>query len=288
MSNIYEVLLEKMEGQSYNGYFCVCCPFPHNGRLEEHPSFFVYEQSNNPNYQYRCASCGKHGTLQQLNNFLGSHFSPIKSNTVSRVLPQWKRWQERYGDLEGIVESAHAMLKRYPQFQGYLKKRKMDQFIEQGKFGYLDGWITIPVYDVMGKLVDCVVRGINKDGTRYVVHPEKGKERPLYSPNWKRVMESDVVYVPFGMFDAWAFEAIGYASVTSITGKSINPELLRNLGKRGVIVPDAGEFVEAHNLANSLGWRYKVKELLFPESTKDVDEVRRKYGESNLMELIGA
>ena len=149
-SHIYNSLLERLEGRLYQTYFSCFCPF------EEHksPALLVYEDG------YVCLSCHKTGTLKFLDKTIGSHFSPTqRSDTVSRVLPQWRRWEQKYDDLEGIVDYAHQSLKRYPQFQTYFKKRKIHEYIDKGMFGYIDGWILFPVYNVDGKrIVDIVVR----------------------------------------------------------------------------------------------------------------------------------
>lgn len=278
--NLYDSLMDRMNGQQYSHYFVACCPYHH----ETHPSFFVYEDGT-----ARCASCHKFVTHAQLDRFLGSHFRPIQSNTVStNILPAWKSWDQQYGGLDGIVEYAHQNLKRYPQYQNYFKKRKIDDYIDPGRLGFITGWCLFPVSDVKGQIVDLVVRASKGKGdTRYVVQPKKNAPRPLYVPNWASVQASETIYVVYGIIDAIALALCGVPVVTGITGKSLNPELLSPLHKRFVILPDYHEEDSAHQLANSLGWRARVKQLLFPDNTKDVDDVRREYGNEYLLNLIG-
>lgn len=268
--------MERMDGREYNGYFATRCVF-HN---DTNPSLFVYEDG------YRCASCGAKGSLKRLEQKIGSHFHPTRSNTVSNILPNWRRWEFEYGDLQGIAEHAHKTLKRYPQFQGYLKKRRINEYIENAFLGFIDGWLTIPVYDATGKMADMVVRGIKKGDTRYVVKPQKNAPRPLYVPSWDLLAKSDTCYVVFGILDAISLAVMGIPSATGMSGKSINPELLLPLRKRFIIVPDLGEEREGHILANSLGWRARVHEISYPIGTKDVNDIHVQYGADEVRNLI--
>jgi len=277
---LYEQLLSKMDGRQYSNYFVAFCPFHDNHNT---PALFVYEEDG----RYRCASCGAKGSLQYLAKKVGTHFQ-VTQRQKSNILPRWKRWENEYGDLQGIVEHAHKVLVNFPQYQGYLRRRKLDEYINQGYFGFCDGWLILPVRDNTGKIVDAVARAISGKGTtRYVVHPNPiSPSRPLYSPSWKKVIESDTVWITYGMFDSWAMHSIGLACITGITGQSLSAELLKPLGKRLIIVPDADESHSAHKLANNLGWRCSVKEIKYPDGTKDVQGIREKYGNEVLSQLV--
>jgi len=275
--SLYESLLERMNGQEYSNYFTSTCPF----HSDTHPSFFVYEDGT-----FRCASCRKHGTLSYLDKCLGSRFMPSRNNTVSNVSPSWRKWGDT---LDEIADKAHTMLKRYPQFQGYYKKRKVDEYMEKGTLGYLDGWAIIPVYDSKRTIVDVVARAIKgKKDTRYTLRPSEVAVRPIFCPNWVRVQEAEQIYVVYGMFDAISLELCGLPVVTGITGKSLNADQLKPLHKRFIILPDYHEEEDAHKLANSLGWRGRVKKLDYPDDVKDPDGVRVKYGNEYLLDMIGA
>lgn len=276
--SLYENLLEKLNGHEYSNYFVANCVF-HD---DHSPSMFVYDDGN-----FRCAACGKRGTLKFLAGKVGDHFLPRRDTVSSRILPQWKSWEREFGDLDEIVGVAHRSLVRHPQLQGYLKKRKYERFIEKGFFGRIGRWIVVPVYSPDHELVDVVCREISgKTSTRYVVAPKPDGTRPLYSPDWERVKKSPYVYVVFGIFDSWAFESIGEPCVTGITGQNMPICLLEALGKRGIIVPDQNEAPAAHRLANGLGWRYRVKELDFPEGTKDPSGIHEMYGDDVLRKII--
>jgi DNA primase len=270
--SLYDQLQEKLNGHLYSGYFVSLCCF----HSDTHPSMFVYPDG------FRCATCGKHGSLSYLNKFLGGRDMVIRK-TQNVLLPQWRKWEEQYGDVDGIARHGHLSLKRYPQWQFYFKQRKIEQFIEQGYFGYISGWALFPVFDQEHKIQNIVVRSTKQNGTRYAIKPLEEKKPLLYVPNWKRVRESDAVYVVYGIIDSISLELIGLPVVTGITGKSLSAELLKPLGKRFVIVPDEYEEKEARLLANSLGWRCKVKQILYPEGTKDCDDVRRKFGNEYLL-----
>lgn len=273
---LYDTLLEKMDGQPYSNYFLAFCPFHENTRT---PALFVYESGQD----FRCASCGKKGSLKFLAKKIGATYF-AKSLPNKKILPNWQKWGD---SLEEISSRSIKTLQRFPQFKKYYHKRKIDDdTITSLRFGYLSGWNLVPVQDVSGKLVDMVARATKDDAVRYVISPGDSKDRPLYCPNWERLKASDVVYVPFGIFDAVSFEMIGLASVTGITGKSLNPDLLRALQKRIILVPDAGEEIEAHRLANLMGWRARVREIRFPDSVKDPSGVREVYGLDVLKEMF--
>lgn len=278
--SLYDQLLDKMNGKQYSSYFVTFCPFHEN---RNSPALFVYEDDG----RYRCASCGAKGSIQYLAKKIGSHFSPeLTQRQKSNILPRWKKWEQEYGNLEGIVAHAHKSLLKFHQIDGYLKKRRIYEFVEKGNLGVTGGWLIIPTYDCGGKLVDVVARGINKGVTRYVVSPQKNGLRPLYVPNWGIVQASQEVYVVYGIVDAISLCLLGFPVITGLTGQSLSAELLKPLGKRFIIIPDRDEERSAHKLANSLGWRAKVKELDWLDGTKDCNDVLMKYGKEQLVSLL--
>jgi hypothetical protein len=281
MPYLFDSLLERLEGRKYSNYFSAFCPF------EEHksPALLVYEDG------YVCLSCRRTGSLDYLNKSIGSHFRPTQHlYTVSRVLPRWRNWEEKYGSLEGIAHAAHKSLKANTPFQTYFKRRKIYDFVEEGILGIMGGWIVFPVFDRTGSIIDLAVRSIRNDSDiRYVVHPSTDLSiRPLYAPSWSKVEQADLIYVVYGIIDSISLHLAGLPVVTGVTGKSLHPDLLLPLRKRMVILPDAGEEVEAHRLANKLGWRAKVKELSFPDGCNDPDDIRRKFGNEFLVQAVGA
>lgn len=277
----YDGLLEKLNGHRYINYFVTLCPF----HSETHPSFFVYE---NGKWFCKSNSCHAHGnSLEQLERRLGGHGVRI-STPKPTVLPRWREWELKYGDMTEIAKYAHQSCKRYPQWMFYFKERKIDQFFDLGFFGYIDGWATFPVFDEKHKIQNIVVRHTRRKDARYAIKHIEDTKPLLYVPNWRRVQESDTIYVPFGLIDAWSFEACELASVTGITGKSLSAELLKTLGKQIILVPDEWEEKEAHKIANSLGWRARVKRISYPEGSKDPDELRKNFGSDYLLQAVGA
>lgn len=277
--SLYEDLMDKLDGREYGHYFACLCVF-HD---DSSPSMFVYQDGT-----FRCAACRKSGSHAFLAKKLSMQVSMTRSQP-SRILPQWRKWETQYGDLEGIARAAHESLKRDPK--KWFKERKLDEHIKVGRFGYLDGWCTFPVVDSELQLVDIVVRAIKGKGdTRYVVHPVDAPipSRPLYVPNWTQVKNARTVYVVFGMIDAWALESLGLPVVTGITGKAVPVDRLRELNKRFIFLPDRGEENDAHKIANAFGMGARVKSLRYPDELKDPDEIRRKFGNTYLLNLIGA
>ncbi len=275
--NLYENLLERMNGKEYSNYFMASCLW-HGA--DTHPSMMVFEDG------YYCKTCNKRGSLEFLEKSLGKHFRPSRNDTASNILPRWRSWGD---SLQDIADKAHANLLRYPQFQGYFRRRKVERFISTGSLGYRDGWAVIPIFDSSHRIVEIVVRAISgKGSTRYVVSPSKSLQRPLFCPNWTKLTLTDRVYVVYGIFDAISLEMIGLPVITGITGKSINPESLQSLGKKFTIIPDYHESEDAHKLANQLGWRAKVQELNYPDGTKDCSGILENYGNDYLREMIGA
>lgn len=273
----YSQLQEKLNGHPYNGYFTSLCVF----HSDHSPSFFVWEDG-----RYRCKTCGASGTNEYLLRYLGGHEVKAKKGK-SQVLPQWIAWENKWGDLEGIARHAHESCKRYPQWMFYFKERKIDEFFELGYFGYIEGWVTFPVFDEKRKIQNIVARHTKRKDVRYAIKHLEDNHPILYCPNWNRVKNSEVVYVPFGIIDSWAFESLRLASVTGITGKSLSAELLKSLGKQIVIIPDEWEENEAYGIANLLGWRGRVKRISYPEGVKDPDGLRTRFGNEYLLQVIG-
>lgn len=288
MNDLQSILADKMEQVQWHGDYISCiCPFPHDGHKESHPSMMVYEDG------FVCMGCGKKGKLEYLlkqvdksGNFLPS-FTPTKPN----ILPKWSSWGKRFGDVEDIAATAHRNIMRLEGHKSFFKKRKIDQFIDAGYFGFLDGWALFPVMDKDGKVIDIVVRaaGGGKGGTKYVVKPSKDRETPnIYVPNWNRVLNSDTVYIVYGLIDGWSLEDIQLPCITGTTGKSLSPVQLKPLDKKWIILPDKYEEDAAYHLANQLGWKAEVHRIKYPSECKDPDDIRMKLGQAILRSYIGA
>lgn len=272
---VYDSLQEQLSNvHIYADYFMASCVW--HGR-DDHPSLMVHEDG------FTCLTCHKSGTLEFLARaakIKGVHVPAGRGPLL--VLPRWRRWAQDYGDLAGIARAAHQALHHYPAYQWYFKRRKIEQFIDTGHFGYLDNWCMFPVLDEQGRVVDIVVRSTKHK--QYVVSPSQS--RALYVPDWKRVLESDTVYVVYGILDSWALYAVGLPVVTGTSGKSLSASQLKPLSKRYVIVPDQYEEPDAYRLAGELGWRAEVLRLHYPDGSKDPDDVRRNFNVSFLQNLL--
>jgi len=270
---LQEALFEMLDGSYWldsERYFACYCPFDtHHTR-----ALLVYPDGAH------CQSCNQSYSL----DYLEKNVSLTPTRPViakSTVLPRWKGWENKYGDIAGIAEAGHKFLT--PERQGGHRKRKIDQFITKGMFGMLDGWWTFPVMDKHHTVVDIVVRnGGRKDkDVKYVLKPYDVKTvRPLYCPDWDLVLKNRKIVVCYGILDVWAFYAVGLPSVTGITGKSLNANLFETFpDKEFIIIPDEGEEREAYRLAGQLGWRGSVLRVNWPYGIKDPDDYRRNLTE---------
>jgi hypothetical protein len=285
MNEIQAALAEKMEQVVWHGeYFSAICPFPHHGHKESHPSMLVFADG------FNCRGCGKSGKLRYLLSQISKSSSLLETVKVSKpsILPKWRKWANKYGDIPSIADAGHRLLINIKGHGSFFRARKIDQFIKQGHFGWLDGWALFPVFDQDGKIIDIVVRATKGKGTtKYVVHADKGRMTPnIYVPNWKRVLEADTVYVVYGMIDAWALEEIGLPAITGTTGQSLSPLKLKPLQKKMIIIPDRYEEDAAYKLANQIGWRARVQRIKWPSEIKDCDEIRMKFGNEILRDCI--
>jgi hypothetical protein len=278
--SLYDSLLEKLDGRQYSNYFSAFCVF----ESHEKPALLVYDDG-----KFVCLSCRRTGTHEYLAKQIGAHFRPQKLTQSHSVLPRWRSWEQRWGDVEGIARNAHKSMLAFPQFQSYFKKRKIYEYSTDGLLGYCDGWACFPVRNRSGQIIDMVVRAVSGKGdTRYVVHPDHSSDtRPLYVPSWQRVEQAETVYVVYGIVDAIGLELCGLPVVTGVTGKSLSPDLLKPIGKKFIIIPDLGEEQDAYQLANKLGWRANVLRLAYPSGTKDCDNIRTQFGEDYLRQMIG-
>lgn len=270
-------LADRLHSVEWHGdYFSCECVFDSH----EKPALLVYNDG------YYCMSCAKGGSLE----YLEQHVSNIPSRPTvhkHKLLPRWRNWETRYGDMEGIAKAAHQNVLKGNWM--YFKHRKIDQFIEQGMFGLMDGWALFPVLDKNREVIDIVVRSIRQKGMKYVIRPYDGDEpRPLYVPNWERVNKADHIYIVYGIVTAWALESIHQPVVTGITGKSLNAELLHEFQKPITVIPDYNEEKDGAKLVHSLGWRGKLKLIDWPDyACEDLDDIRKNYGDEKLAELLG-
>jgi hypothetical protein len=282
--SLYEDLQDKLNNvHIYNSYFMADCPF--HEWTSHTQSLMIHDDG-----KFKCLSCGKYGTIEYIAKFIGKQtYRPTRNSDMkSHILPQWRKWEEQYGDVTEIAKAGHRFLKLYPQFMGFFKHRQIDQYFEQGYFGYISGWNLFPVFDMNHHIVDIVVRAWKGKGeTRYVLHPDSLRETPyLYCPDWSIIKSSQHIFIVYGIVDSWTIYSLGFPVITGTSGKSLSSSLLKSLNKYFTIIPDKYEEEDAYRLAGELGFRANVFRLKFPENSKDTDDIRVQYGSDYLKELL--
>jgi hypothetical protein len=283
--SIYDDIQNLVEFTPYSNYFSMLCPFDEH----ETPAMLVFEDLDKPEEERtcRCLSCGRswrHTTLWKKITGNTAVIS-IPGKQVQKFLPQWGKWQARFGSIENLVQHAHENVTRFANYDWYLRKRDLMPVYKPCKLGYMDEWLFLPIFDPQGKIVDVIVRD-TKGRSKYIIHPNNEETPLLFVPNWKRVMESKLVYIVYGLIDALALEMCGLPVITGSTGKSLSEKRLIQLNKKLAIIPDKGEEDAARKLAKSLGNFTRLLRLPYEDGVKDPDSYRMKYGLNKLKEVI--
>lgn len=275
-------LAESLEKVKWHGHYFSClCVFHDNTNT---PAMMVYPD------RYYCKSCHASGTLTYLEKKLhGVNITKGKVHIDSpRILPRWSNWMRKYENIANLAADAHANLLRFKNNRHFFRKRHIEEYIDVGMFGCLDGWLIFPVFDKNKEIIDLVARATpGKGDTKYVVYPvAESNSRSLYVPDWDLVLKSDEIYAVYGIIDSWALYSLKLPVITGITGKSLSSENIKPLNKLTNIIPDQYEEAEAYKLAYELGWRSRVLRINWPSGTKDTDEIRTSLGEKTLKKLI--
>lgn len=274
-----EDLADKLHGVSWHGnYISARCPY-HD---DTHASLLVYEDG-----YFKCLACGVYGSHSKLEKKLTGQ--PYEVRTERQPSPPWLSWEKKYDSLENAAIEAYNNGKHFPALLSYIKQRKLDKFIKQGKFGWLDGWLSFPVFDQDGDMIDWVVRSHPKKQTevKYAIRPRKNRnDNHLYCPDWNFCQNFQEIYFPFGLLDSWSIFACDLPAVTGITGQLVDAKLLEDIRKIIYIIPDAGELAGAMRLQEQLDWRGRVLQLDYPDNCKDSNDVLRIHGVTKLTELI--
>ena len=286
--SLYEDIIERLENVSvYDGYIYSSCPSPQH--TDNSPSFCVWEDEDKPegSGRFRCSGCDFKGSHAYLYKFLTGSSAKISVSTKhkQKFLPNWGRWEERFGTIEELVQYAHENVYRFPNMDWYIKKRKLESVYERCKLGYFSEWLFLPIFDPQGKVVDVIVRD-TKGRSKYVIHPNDEETPLLYVPSWKRVMESKTIFIVYGLIDALALEMCGLPAISGSTGKSLSSKRLIQLNKKYAIIPDKDEDGAARQLAKSLGNFTRIIRLPYEDEVKDPDSFRMKYGLDELKTQI--
>ena len=256
----FEDLLENP--RRYDTYIAASCCY-HSPDI--HPSLLVFDDGF-----FRCLSCGATGKFEYLYETLKGR-PPRRSPTEKAVwsVPKLSIVRE---ENESLAMSAHNVLVEYENLRWYLQERGLDGRIETCKLGWLNGWVTIPIYGQDGKFQGLCLRAMahvqRATGQRFA--QPKGQKPLLFVPDWKLLDRSKTLAVTFGLFDALALSDLRYAVCTSTGGKdSFQSEWLDFWRGPIVIFPDKGEESDAMELCSKLDWRGKVHFLDYGFDLKD-------------------
>jgi len=264
---------------SWHGkYFSCTCPF-HN---DSQPSLMVYEDG------FNCKACGERGSLEKLQNKIRGGNKPSVLDTVSSSnrTPSWQTWRTKYGDWHTLAVEAYKRAQQAPFLWNYVTNRRISQTtVDKEMIGWVDRWITLPVFDEQGDFVDLVVRGTADSQIRYGIRPRVDNDTHLYA-DWDMINKSSEVYVCFGIFDRLTLTQCGLAAATGISGKEINASLFDDIRKRIYVIPDFREEEDAISLVSQLGWRGKLLVPDYPVGCKDLNDILMKYGQDKVLEVL--
>jgi len=222
-----------------------------------------------------------------------------KKSDMRKRVPSALEWHPPHlpadlGALNAKADVAYAILSKWPQLGWYLEQRGLKDRIEVRNLGYMDGWITIPVYDSLGRIETLILRATppiqEANGVRF--HSPSLPPK-LYVPNWKLTMASDTVYVVFGMFDALSLDEAGLPVCCSTHGnQSLNPMwFTRFSGKRLLMVSDGvpherAEVKERCAMMYQAGLSAFMHDIKYPDGCKDSNDILKKFGSDELRKRI--
>lgn len=280
MSNASVDLSEIRENLSraslYGDYVLAICPF-HD---DENPSFFVNE------VYYNCMGCGANGDSYQLLDILSGHSITLQSQPeIERVNNPFMRWAKQYGGVDKAMIEAYRLGSKFPNMLEYYYRRGLTtETVKNLKLGWLDGWFTFPIFNKENLFEGATAR-LDFGKTRYM-NPAGQDSKTLYVPNWKAVLESNIIYLVFGIFDAVSLYQSNVPVITPTTGISISSEHFEDLRKIMIVIPDKGEEAKAQNLVRQLGWRGKLFVPAWDENEKDLNDVLADGGTEKIEQIL--
>jgi len=255
-------LQELLEAKHYGNYLAARCIF-HD---DSHASLMIYED------YYRCLACDKQGytsgLLRQLKTGHTRVLSYSSDDDQGYVPNPFTRWL-RHNTLSSVLKDAWETLNKFPAMGRYITEERQidDQTRRRCGIGYREDFYTFPVISRTNKLIGAFARS-RSGKSRYFI-PRNQNPNVVYSPIWSDCKRT---YLTFGGIDAISLCMLGFSSISTTTGKRIDPEALDDYRTKIVIIPDYGEEIEAYELAGKLGWRGKVVCPPYPEGTKDCNE----------------
>lgn len=266
MSSTLDEVSEYLDwAKPYGDYYAGLCPFHDDHR----PSLMVYED------YYHCKSCGARGTTESLLRKLKNQ--PPKPQIHSSFHNPFTKWL-KLDPLPRALKIAFDTLEQNPSQRCYLRDRCIpDKVQTELGIGYRDGWYTFPIRAESNKIVGAVARtGSTGDEAKYIT-PSGQEPNLLYIPSWKYINQQAQIYLVFGILDTVSLYSLGIASISTTSGKRLDPSVLEQFRRRIIFIPDRGEEIAAMNIAKYLGWRGKLLKVDWPDGTKDVNDLLRKY-----------
>ena len=278
LEQIYEHMPEaQLMGR---GYLLAYCPFHDDSKK----SLLVFKD------WYRCLGCEANGPLHRL---YAEILSP--GSTRNHGADNFKGRAPRIpSDPEGMAEfvySAHDAILRNASFRWYLEQRGVAGRIETCRLGWVEGWVTVPVFDEDNNLQGVILRAgpYAEKATGMRFSQVEGQRSMLYCPEWALLRNSDNVAAVFGIFDALTLAELRIPVVTVTGGdRTFTAEHLTNLRKRIIIIPDKKAGEAAAELSAGLGWRGKVKHLQYPNGTTDLNDYLTSGHSKDLLRELGA
>lgn len=274
----FEDLLDS--ARRYDNYVAALCVFHEDTR----PSLLVFEDG-----YFRCLSCGATGRFEYLYETIKGR-RPRHAPTEKAVwsIPKMSLIRE---ENEALAMSAHNVMVDYDTLRWYLVERGLEGRIEPCRLGWLDGWITIPIYEKSGKFSGLCLRAMSHvqraTGQRFA--QPRGQKPLLYVPDWKILERQTTLAVVFGLFDALALSDLRHAVCTSTGGKdSFNPEWLDFWRGPITVIPDKGEEEDANELVSKLDWRGKVWFPPYGDDEKDMADYLAHGKRDDLAKLLAS
>jgi hypothetical protein len=249
----------------YEGYYMALCPYLHGGELEKNPSMMVGKDG-----WFKCLACGKRGSLEQLHaKVKGGRFisDADAEDEYCGLKPSPPRNAEA---IDGYVMRCENDLHANKALQEFWRSRGLYEEARIYRLGVaLGAWGTIPMVDrISHKPIRISFRAFHPDllsnGVRYWNSPGPPI---LYIPRTGLVETRSKIAVCYGLIDAIAVSALGYAAVTPSSGKdSLKIEWLRDLGGKEVFfIPDEGEEATAIKHIQQYGMNASLIQLPYVE-----------------------
>jgi hypothetical protein len=278
----YEDFIRYADSRSRaSGYLMVKCPYHDDSTA----SLAV-----RTNGGWRCYGCGLRGTWEPLLKDLrdGASSAKIvekKESVVSASRPIIPEGQEAR---LAFMRQAHRTLIDRTYARRYLDERGVNGAIETSYLGWHQGWIVIPIGDVVYMENSNTARIRHVDGlvmratplvegaTGMRFHIIAG-QKPILLTNDRNHSE-DYLFVVFGLFDYLSLDALGYPVATPTCGKLslLVDDLPKH--KRVILIPDEGEETEAFEYRRRIGPSADVLLLKYPCKCKDPNDLLRSNG----------